>query len=46
MINDECDVVDCKNKATKEIEETDGENWFVCESHAISKTELKGRLEN
>ena len=44
MLKDECDVIGCKSKATKEIEEN-GENWFVCDFHAIGKIELKGGLK-
>lgn len=37
MINDECDVIKCKNKAIYEMEEKNGEIVFVCEEHKIDK---------
>lgn len=36
MINDQCDVLKCDNRAIAEIEEDD-QYYFVCKNHAKNK---------
>lgn len=43
MINDQCDIVECDNVALFEIEENDGEFYFVCANHAKGKNVIRSK---